>query len=54
MAQVPAYHSALDSDRKVDHDERPLTEGNHIEAKNKRAGTGGRPRCERWRGHRKG
>lgn len=31
MALVPAYHSALDSDRKVYHDSSLCTEGNNIE-----------------------
>jgi len=47
MAIVPAFHSVLESDRKVYHDSNLCTEGNNIEAKNRRAGTGGRPRCER-------
>jgi hypothetical protein len=47
MAKVEAYHSALDSDRKVYHDSSLCTEGNNIEPKNKRSGQGGRPRCER-------
>ena len=47
MAIVPAFHSVLDSDRKVYHDSNLCTEGNNIEPKNRRSGTGGRPRCER-------
>ncbi len=47
MAIVPAFHSVLETDRKVYHDSSLCTEGNNIEAKNRRAGTGGRPRCER-------
>ena len=47
MSLVPTYHSALNSDRKVYHDSSLCTEGSNIEPKNRRAGTGGRPRCER-------
>ena len=47
MAIVAAYHSVLESDRKVYHDSSLCTEGNNIEAKNRRTGTGGRPRCDR-------
>ena len=47
MAKVAAFHSKLESDRKVYHDSNLCTEGNNIEAKNRVAGTGGRPRCER-------
>jgi hypothetical protein len=47
MARVPAYHSVLETDRKVYHDSSLCTEGNHIERKNRRAGTGARPRCQR-------
>jgi len=45
MAKVSAFHSKLDSDRKVHHDNDKCTEGNNIEAKNRVSGTGGRPRC---------
>jgi hypothetical protein len=45
MAKIAAFHSVLESDRKVYHDSNLCTEGNNIEAKNRRAGTGGRPRC---------
>lgn len=47
MAIVPAFHSILKSARKVYHDSNLCTEGNNIEPKNRRSGTGGRPRCER-------
>lgn len=47
MALVPAFHSVLESDRKVYHDSSLCTEGDNIETKNRRPGTGGRPRCER-------
>lgn len=47
MAIVPAFHSILESDRNVYHDSDLCTEGNNIESKNRRAGTGGRRRCDR-------
>jgi hypothetical protein len=47
MAKVAAFHSKLETDRKVYHDSDLCTEGNNIEAKNRASGTGGRPRCER-------
>lgn len=40
------WHSAIESDRRVYHDNTSCTEGNNIESKNRRTGTGGRPRCE--------
>ena len=47
MAKVSPWYSILESDRKVYHDSNLCTEGNNIEAKNRLAGTGGRPHCER-------
>lgn len=40
------WHSALESDRKVYHDNTACTEGNNIEARYKRSGTDNRPKCE--------
>ena len=55
MARVAPWHSVRDTDRKVYHDSDKCTEGNNIEAKYRRAGTDGRPRCkncdERERGY---
>jgi hypothetical protein len=46
MAKVPPFHSALQQHRNVYHDNDKCTEGNNIEAKYRRPGTDGRPRCE--------
>lgn len=46
MTNARPWHSALDTDRKVYHDDTRCTEGNNIEARNRREGTGGRPKCE--------
>lgn len=46
MAIIPAWHSVRETDRKVYHDSSLCTEGNNIEAKYRRAGTDGRPRCK--------
>ena len=46
MAKKAPWHSALETDRKVYHDEGECTEGNNIEPRNRRAGTDGRPKCE--------
>lgn len=54
MAKVAAYHSKLESDRKVYHDSSLCTEGNNIEDKNKVSGTGGRPHCDRCEDREKG
>lgn len=45
--KIRAFHSKLETDRKVHHDESTCTEGNNIEDKNRVPGTGGRPKCER-------
>jgi hypothetical protein len=45
--KAPPWHSKLETDRKVYHDETRCTEGNNIEARNRVAGTGGRPKCNR-------
>lgn len=45
MAKVAPFHSKLESDRKVYHDDDTCTEGNNIEKYNRVPGTGGRPRC---------
>jgi hypothetical protein len=46
MAKVSAFHSKLNTDRKVHHDNNACTEGNNIESRNRESGTGGRPKCE--------
>ncbi len=45
MGKVPAFHSKLDTDTKVYHDNDKCTEGNNIESKNRVSGTGNRPKC---------
>jgi hypothetical protein len=47
MAKVAAFHSKLETARKVYHDDNQCTEGNNIEARNRRSGTDGRPKCTR-------
>ena len=47
MGKVTPFHSKLDTDRKVYHDNDKCTEGNNIEKRNKVSGTGGRPLCKR-------
>jgi len=46
MARVAPFHSKLESDKKVYHDDDECTEGNNIEKQNRVSGTGGRPRCK--------
>ena len=46
MAKVAPFHSKLETDRKVYHDENTCTEANNIETKNRVAGTGNRPKCD--------
>ena len=46
IAKVAPFHSKLQSDKPVYHDNDNCTEGNNIERKNKVPGTGGRPRCD--------
>lgn len=46
MAKVAPFHSVLPSDKPVYHDDNRCTEGNNIETKNRRSGTGGRPKCD--------
>lgn len=43
MAKVAEFHSKLETDRKVYHDNDKCTEGNNIEERNRVSGTGGRP-----------
>ena len=42
MAKVAAFHSDKQT---VHHDNNKCTEGNNIEAVNRKAGTGGKPLC---------
>ncbi|MBP0612925.1 hypothetical protein J8J42_07690 [Chryseobacterium sp. cx-311] len=44
MAKTSAFHSTQQS---VHHNNTSCTEGNNIEARNKREGTGGKPLCAR-------
>jgi hypothetical protein len=46
MAKVSPFHSKRPSDKPVYHDNDKCTEGNNIEAYNRVAGTGGRPKCD--------
>lgn len=46
MAKVAPFHSVAPNDPKKHHDQSTCTEGNNIETKNKRSGTGGYPKCE--------
>ena len=43
MAKVEPFHSIKED---VHHNNSSCTEGNNIEAKNKRSGTGGKPLCK--------
>lgn len=47
MAKVAPFHSTLEQDRNVYHDNDECTEGNNIEDRNRAQGTDGRPRCNR-------
>jgi hypothetical protein len=49
MAKAPPWHSRLQTDRRVYHDETRCTEGNNIEPRNRVSGMGGRPKCEHCR-----
>jgi hypothetical protein len=46
MAKVPAFHSVRPNDPQVYHDNDACTEGNNIEASNRRPGPANRPRCQ--------
>lgn len=45
MAKVSPFHSVKPNSSNVYHDNSACTEGNNIEAKYKKAGTDGRPKC---------
>jgi hypothetical protein len=47
MAKTTPWHSTRPDDKKVHHDETRCTEGNNIEARYKKSGTGGYPKCNR-------
>lgn len=47
MPKVSPFHSKLENDPQVYHDNSACTEGNNIEDKNRKPGTDGRPRCSR-------
>ena len=44
--KISPWYSIKIQDRNVYHDNDKCTEGNNIEAKNRRSGTGGRPKCD--------
>lgn len=44
--KVPPFHSKLETDKKVYHNNNKCTEGNNIETFNRRPGTDGRPLCK--------
>jgi hypothetical protein len=46
MSYKSPWHSAAPNDRKVYHNNDKCTEGNNIEARNIRQGTGGYPLCK--------
>ena len=46
MAKTNPWHSTKDNDPNVYHDNTSCTEGNNIEDKNRRDGTGNRPQCQ--------
>lgn len=46
MAKVSPWHSTRPDDRKVYHDDSTCTEGNNIEQRYRKDGTGGYPRCK--------
>jgi hypothetical protein len=43
--RIAPWHSAKETDRSVYHDNTGCTEGNNIEARYRRAGSDGRPKC---------
>jgi hypothetical protein len=45
MTNVMPWHSTLATDRSVYHDDTRCSEGNRIELRDRRPGTGGRPQC---------
>jgi hypothetical protein len=45
MSKVPAFHSSLPGAR-VHHNDDKCTEGNNIETRNRKSGTGGHPLCD--------
>jgi len=49
MAKTTPWHSTRPDDNKVHHDETRCTEGNNIEARYRKSGTGGFPKCARCR-----
>lgn len=47
VGKIPPFHSTQANDRAVHHDDDRCAEGNRIPSRNRREGTGGRPRCDR-------
>ena len=47
MPKASPWHSVKPNDPQVYHNNTKCTEGNNIEAKNRRSGTGGRRLCKR-------
>jgi hypothetical protein len=46
MGKISPFHSTQATDRAVYHDDDRCSEGNSIPSRNRREGTGGRPKCE--------
>jgi hypothetical protein len=47
MAKISPFHSVKQNTSNVYHNDDKCTEGNNIEAYNRRSGTAGRPLCDR-------
>lgn len=47
MAKTSPWHSTRPDDKKVHHNNTSCTEGNNIEQKYRKDGTGGHPLCKR-------
>jgi hypothetical protein len=45
ITSIMPWHSTLATDRPVFHDHTRCSEGNRIELRDRRPGTGGRPQC---------
>ena len=46
MARIPAWYSVRPTDKPVYHNNDKCTEGNNIEDKYRKTGTGGHPLCQ--------
>lgn len=47
MSKTTPWHSSRVGEDKVHHDETKCTEGNNIEERYRKSGTGGLPKCKR-------